>query len=229
MGPLGLADAEGGFNRRGIEYYVRRAQGGVGLIITGVTMVDDVIEVHSRPNCPTSTHNPVHFVRTSREMTERIHAYDAKVFLQMSAGFGRVTIPTNLGEADPVAPSAIPHRWLDKTCRPLTIDEIHHIVEQFGQGAYNAKRAGFDGVQIHAVHEGYLLDQFAISFFNQRTDQYGGSLGNRLRFAKEIVEEIKNRCGQDFPVTLRYSLKSFIKDWRKGALPGEAFEEKGVT
>lgn len=227
MGPLGLADAEGGFNRRGIEYYVRRAQGGVGLIITGVTMVDDVIEVHSRPNCPTSTHNPVHFVRTSREMTERIHAYDAKVFLQMSAGFGRVTIPTNLGEADPVAPSAIPHRWLDKTCRPLTIDEIHHIVEQFGQGAYNAKRAGFDGVQIHAVHEGYLLDQFAISFFNQRTDQYGGSLENRLRFAKEIVEEIKNRCGQDFPVTLRYSLKSFIKDWRKGALPGEAFEEKG--
>ena len=66
MGPLGLADAEGGFNRRGIEYYVRRAQGGGGLIITGVTMVDDVIEVHSRPNCPTSTHNPVHFVRTFR-------------------------------------------------------------------------------------------------------------------------------------------------------------------
>ncbi len=116
------------------------------------------------PNCPNSTYNPVHFVRTSREMTERIHAYGSKVFLQMSGGFGRVTIPTNLGEFPPVAPSAIPHRWLDKTCRPLTVDEIHAIVESFGKGAYNAQRAGFDGVEIHAVHEGYLIDQFAISF-----------------------------------------------------------------
>jgi 2-enoate reductase len=160
-------------------------------------------------------------------MTERIHAYDAKIFLQMSGGFGRVTVPTNMGEYPPVAPSAIPHRWLDKICRPLEIDEILHIVKMFGQGAFNAKRAGFDGVQIHAVHEGYLIDQFAISFFNHRTDEYGGSLENRLRFARQIVEKIKETCGEDFPVTLRYSPKSFIKDYKSGALPGEAFEEKG--
>lgn len=227
MGPLGLGDAQGGFNQRGIDYYTARARGGTGLIITGVTFVDNTIEEHGMPNCPNSTYNPVQFVRTAREMTERVHAYNARIFLQMSGGFGRVTIPTNLGEFPPVAPSPIQHRWLDKTCRALTVDEIHKLVRDFGEGAYNAKRAGFDGVQIHAVHEGYLIDQFAISLFNQRTDEYGGSLENRLRFAREIVEEIKRRCGQDFPVMLRYSPKSFIKALREGALPGEEFEEKG--
>ena len=227
MGPLGLGDEQGGFNQRGIDYYTARARGGTGLIITGVTFVDNTIEEHGMPNCPNSTYNPVQFVRTSREMTERVHAYNARIFLQMSGGFGRVTIPTNLSEFPPVAPSPIQHRWLDKTCRALTVDEIHELVRDFGEGAYNAKRAGFDGVQIHAVHEGYLIDQFAISLFNQRTDEYGGSLENRLRFAREIVEEIKRRCGQDFPVMLRYSPKSFIKALREGALPGEEFEEKG--
>lgn len=227
MGPLGFGDCEGGWNQRGIDYYTRRAKGGIGLIITGVTFSDTEIEKPSFPNTPNSTYNPVQFVRTSREMTERVHAYGSKIFLQMSGGFGRVTIPTNLGEFPPVSASAIPHRWLDKTCRPLTVEEIHGIVRSFGKGAYNAKRAGFDGIEIHAVHEGYLLDQFAISFFNQRTDEYGGSLENRLRFAKEVREEIAKTCGWDFPVAMRYSLKSMIKDWREGALPGEVFEEKG--
>lgn len=227
MGPLGLADANGGWNQRGIDYYVERAKGGTGLIITGVTFFDQVVEKQDPSTVPNPLYKPVNFVKTSREMTERIHAYGSKIFLQLSGGFGRVTIPTNVGDIPPVAPSAIPHRWLDKTCRAITVDEIHAIVKQFGEAAFHAKRAGFDGVQIHAVHEGYLIDQFAISMFNQRTDEYGGSLENRLRFAKEIVEEIKKTCGNDFPVTLRFSVKSMIKDWRVGALPGEDFEEKG--
>lgn len=227
MGPLGLADANGGWNQRGIDYYVERAKGGTGLIITGVTFFDQVVEKQDPTTVPNPLYKPVNFVKTSREMTERIHAYGSKIFLQLSGGFGRVTIPTNVGDIPPIAPSAIPHRWLDKTCRAITVDEIHAIVKQFGEAAFHAKRAGFDGVQIHAVHEGYLIDQFAISMFNQRTDEYGGSLENRLRFAKEIVEEIKKTCGDDFPVTLRFSVKSMIKDWRVGALPGEYFEEKG--
>ena len=227
MGPLGLADANGGWNQRGIDYYVERAKGGTGLIITGVTFFDQVVDKQDPSTVPNPLYKPVNFVKTSREMTERIHAYGSKIFLQLSGGFGRVTIPTNVGDIPPIAPSAIPHRWLDKTCRAITVDEIHAIVKQFGEAAFHAKRAGFDGVQIHAVHEGYLIDQFAISMFNQRTDEYGGSLENRLRFAKEIVEEIKKTCGDDFPVTLRFSVKSMIKDWRVGALPGEDFEEKG--
>ncbi len=227
MGPLGLADTDGGFNQRGIDYYVERAKGGTGLIITGVSFVDEEVEQHGTPTCPSSTMNPLHFVRTAKEMTERIHAYGAKVFYQMSAGFGRVSIPNIIGDHPPVAPSVIPHRFLDIDCREITKEEVKMMVKKFGDGAFNCKRAGFDGIQIHAVHEGYLLDQFAIAFFNHREDEYGGSLENRLRFAKEIVEEIKRRCGEDFTVTLRYSPKSFIKDWRKGGLPGEEFEEKG--
>lgn len=227
MGPLGLADANGGWNQRGIDYYTERAKGGTGLIITGVTFFDQVVEKQDPSTVPNPLYKPVNFVKTSREMTERVHAYGSKIFLQLSAGFGRVTIPTNVGDIPPVAPSAIPHRWLDKICRAITVEEIHMIVKQFGDAAYHAKRAGFDGVQIHAVHEGYLLDQFAISMFNQRTDEYGGSLENRLRFAKEVVEEIKMRCGKDFPVTLRFSVKSMIKDWRVGALPNEEFTEMG--
>lgn len=227
MGPLCLADANVGWNQRGIDYYVERAKGGTGLIITGVTFFDQVVEKQDPSTVPNPLYKPVNFVKTSREMTERIHAYGSKIFLQLSGGFGRVTIPTNVGDIPPVAPSAIPHRWLDKTCRAIAVDEIHAIVKQFGEAAFHAKRAGFDGVQIHAVHEGYLIDQFAISMFNQRTDEYGGSLENRLRFAKEVVEEIKKTCGNDFPVTLRFSVKSMIKDWRVGALPGEDFEEKG--
>ncbi|MBC3888861.1 NAD(P)-binding protein [Acetobacterium paludosum] len=226
MGPIGLGDAVGGFNQRGIDYYVERAKGGTGLIITGVCFVDNEVEPHEMPSTPSPTVNPVHFTRTAREMTERIHAYDAKVFLQLSAGFGRVAPPVN-PDVQPVSASAIMNRWADIPCRALTKEEIRHIVKKFGEGAATAKNAGFDGIQIHAVHEGYLLDQFAISFFNNRTDEYGGSLENRLRFAREVLDEIKKTCGKDFVVTLRYSPKSFIKDWRVGGLPDEEFEEKG--
>jgi 2-enoate reductase len=228
MGPCGLADSEGGWTQQGIQYYVERAKGGTGLIITGVTFVENKVEFHPMPAVCCPTHNPVHFSRTSKELTERVHAYNSKIFLQLSGGFGRVTIPTNLGEEAPIAPSAIPHRWRTNViCREITIEEIQYIVQKFGEAAAIAKRSGFDGIEIHAVHEGYLIDQFAISLFNNRTDEYGGSLRNRLRFAVEIVAEIKKTCGADYPVILRYSPKSFIKDWCVGALPGEIFEEKG--
>lgn len=227
MGPGGLCNADGTFNERGVEYYVERAKGGTGLIMTGVTMVENEIEKCALPSMPCPTLNPYNFIKTGKMMTERIHAYGAKIFLQLSAGFGRVSIPSIVGRTA-VAPSPIPHRWLpDVTCRELTVEEIHTYIRKFAESAAIAKKAGFDGIEIHAVHEGYLLDQFAISFFNQRTDEYGGSLRNRLRFATEIVQAIKAECGQDYPVSLRYSIKSFIKDWRQGGLPGEEFAEQG--
>jgi len=227
MGPGGLCDADGTYNERGVEYYVARAKGGTGLIMTGVTMVENEIEKCALPSMPCPTLNPLNFVKTGKIMTERVHAYGAKMFLQLSAGFGRVSIPSIVGKTA-VAPSPIPHRWLDGvTCRELTIEEIKTYIKKFAESALIAKKAGFDGIEVHAVHEGYLLDQFAISFFNNRTDEYGGSLRNRLRFAIEVVQAIKEACGQDYPVSLRYSIKSFIKDWRQGGLPGEDFEEKG--
>lgn len=227
IGPGGLCDADGSFNYRGVEYYVERAKGGAGLIMTGVTMVENEIERCALPSMPCPTLNPLNFVKTGKILTERIHAYDSRIFLQLSAGFGRVSIPSIVGSTA-VAPSPIPHRWLPGvTCRELTIEEVKTYIRKFADSAEIAKKAGFDGIEIHAVHEGYLLDQFAISMFNQRTDEYGGSLENRLRFATDIVKAIKERCGANYPVSLRYSIKSFIKDWLSGGLPGEDFEEKG--
>ena len=227
MGPGGFCDKDGCYNDKGVEYYVERAKGGTGLIITGVTYVENEIEKCVMPSMPCPTINPLNFVKTAKPMTERVHAYGAKIFSQLSGGFGRVSIPSIVGRVA-VAPSPIPHRFLDGvTCTELTIEQIHTYIDKFAEAAQVCQKAGFDGVEIHAVHEGYLIDQFATSFYNHRTDEYGGSLENRLRFAIEIVQAIKAACGEDFPVSLRFSLKSFTKDWRKGALPGEEFEEAG--
>ena len=227
MGPGGLCNPDGSFNERGEEFYVERAKGGTGLIMTGVTMVENDIEKCALPSMPCPTINPLSFITRGKSMTERVHAYGAKIFLQLSGGFGRVSIPSIVGDVA-IGPSPIPHRFLKGvTCRELTNAEVKEYVRKFGESAEIAKKAGFDGVEIHAVHEGYLIDQFAIALFNNRTDEYGGSLENRLRFACEIVQEIKKRCGEDFPVSLRYSIKSFIKDWCKGGLPGEEFKEMG--
>ena len=156
-----------------------------------------------------------------------MHAYGAKIFIQITFGLGRSGAPAFL-DGQPVAPSAIPNYWDPTvTCRALTTQEVETMVKRFGEAAVIAKESGFDGIEIHAVHEGYLLDQFTLSIFNRRTDKYGGDLKGRLTLPSEIVREIKNTVGEKFPVILRYSVKSYIKDWRQGGLPGEEFKELG--
>ncbi|WP_251861702.1 FAD-dependent oxidoreductase [Clostridium sp. Marseille-Q2269] len=228
MGPAGLCSEDGSFNEKGIEYYTERAKGGTGLIMTGVTYVENHIEKCAMPSMPCPTINPTNFIKTAKVLTERVHAYDSKIFLQLTAGFGRVSILNMVGNVTPIAPSAIPHKWNPEiTCRPLTIEEIETYIKRFGESAVIAKESGFDGIEVHAVHEGYLLDQFTIPLYNRRTDKYGGSLENRLRFPIAILNEIKEKCGKDFPVSLRYSVKSYVKGFNDGAVPGEDFEEKG--
>jgi 2-enoate reductase len=227
MGPAGLCDADGAFTERGIDFYVERARGGVGLIITGMNFVENEVEKHTKGAMPCPTDNPMLFIRMAKSLTERVHAYNAKIFLQLSAGFGRVSSRVNPGEA-PVGPSVIPHRWIDGLmCRALSTEDVKKIIAKIVQAAGIAKRSGFDGVEIHAMHEGYLIDQFAMELFNNRTDEYGGSLENRIRMAVEIVQGIKKACGSDFPVVMRYSAKSFIKELGHGVVPGEKFSELG--
>lgn len=227
MGPAGLCDADGAFTERGIEFYVERARGGVGLIVTGMNFVENEVEKHTRGAMPCPTAKPMLFIRMARTLTERVHAYDAKIFLQISAGFGRVSSRVAPGEA-PVGPSVVPHRWIDGLmCRALSTDEVERIVAKTIDAAVIAQRSGFDGVEIHAMHEGYLIDQFAMALFNDRTDKYGGSRENRLRMAVEIVQGIKKACGSAFPVVMRYSPKSFIKQLGHGVVPGEEFTELG--
>ena len=227
MAPLGMiamADPCGGFSENAVEYYVERAKGGTGLIITGVTNVN----YNEMPALliPCAAYNPLMFAKSCAPMNERIHAYDARIFLQLTGGFGRTAIPHLMKKA--IAPSEQENRW-DPSIhhKAMTIDEIKELIASFLTCAVVAKESKFDGVEIHAVHEGYLLDQFAIALYNKRTDEYGGDLRGRLKLATDVVKGIKAACGEDFPVSLRYSLKSFVKGIRHGALPGENFVELG--
>lgn len=175
------------------------------------------------------------------------HKTGAKLFVQLTAGFGRSftisklmeTLYTNkllrviskpFMDLDKITATASPspNRWSDKVpSREMTKAEIREMIDSFAKSAKLLKDAGVDGVEIHAVHEGYLLDQFTLKYVNHRSDEYGGSFENRYRFAVEIVQAIKEVCGDEFPVSLRYSVLSKTKDFRSGALPGEAYDEVG--
>lgn len=224
MGLVGYSDVSGGFNENAQDYYIERAKGGTGLIITGICSVDyNEIPEQGLP-CP--TYNPLVFNMTTAPMNEKIHSYGSKIFLQITGGLGRSAMPGLFKK--PIAPSKAENRFEPSiTHQPMTKDEIKVLIGNFVKSAAVAKKSGFDGVEVHAVHEGYLLDQFAIAFFNKREDEYGGDLRGRLKIATDIVKGIKAECGEDFPVSLRFSVKSMMKGLRQGALPGESFEEVG--
>ncbi|MGN0055121.1 MAG: FAD-dependent oxidoreductase [Atopobiaceae bacterium] len=225
MAPLGMvmmSDSRGGFTERAQDYYVERAKGGTGLVMSGVTLAN-YKEMHEFA-CPCAAYDPVWFAKTTWTMNERIHAFNAKMFLQISGGFGRAIMPP-MGTTF-WAPSQQENRWDPSiTQRQMTDEEIRSWIHDIVECAKSAQHAQFDGVKVHAVHEGYLLDQFATALYNHRTDEWGGQLENRLKPAIMVVQGIKEACGDDFPVSLRFSLKGFVKALREGALPGEDFQE----
>lgn len=230
MPPMALiceCDEHGAYSETTIEYYARRAKGGTGLLITGANWVDNIVEPHGVCTFPTPNDMPNRWMRKAKELCDRVHAFDTKIVLQLTAGLGRSALPSIVKAEDYVAPSPTINRWEDKPCRELTTAEVEKIVEEFGQAAELALQAGFDGIEVHAVHEGYLMDCFTMAFFNQRTDKYGGDLKGRMTFPIEVLQKIREKVGEDYPVGLRYSIKSYIKDYRKGILPGEDCEEKG--
>lgn len=211
-----LMNPDGSYTKDGADYYIERAKGGTGLIITGL------VPLPPGGHLPSIMNNPKTYVENMKYLADGVHKYGSKVFIMISALSGRSGAP-----GDP-APSATANVWDPRGVqREMSVEEIHDYVKWFAEGAKLAKDAGIDGVEIHAVHEGYLLDQFTISAFNQRTDEYGGSLENRLRFPCEIVQAIKEKCGKDFPVSLRYSVVSKTKAFNRGAVPGEKFKEFG--
>ena len=212
-----LMNEDGSYTKDGADYYIERAKGGTGLIITGL------VPLPKSGASPSIVNDTDSYAEHMKYLADGVHKYGSKVFIMISALSGRSSINPN----DP-APSVMPNVWDPTKNNPeMTVDEIHQYVRWFAEGAKAAKDAGIDGVEIHAVHEGYLLDQFTISAWNQRKDEYGGSLENRLRFPCEIVRAIKKECGEDFPVSVRYSVVSKTKDFNRGALPGEEYKEFG--
>lgn len=215
-----LMGPNGAYTKDGADYYIERAKGGTGLIVTGLLPVSWFPKGQGPGDRGEGFYK---YIQQQKYLAEGIHKYGAKVMVQITALSGRSSIHPE----DP-APSALPNVWdPTKTNREMTKQEIHEYIEMFANAALACKMAGIDGVEVHAVHEGYLLDQFTMEYANHRTDEYGGSLENRLRFPSEIVQAIKAVCGKDYPVSLRYSVKSYMKGYNRGALPGEKFKEFG--
>ena len=228
------------FDKEAANLFLKRAQNNVGLIIPGIAPLRDTFWGKWL------WQNPKMFDELKVFM-EEIHKTGAKLFVQLTAGMGRSWAITELvgplhknkftraimkpildTSHELASPSAQPARWApDIECPEMTVHQIHEIIEAFAKTAKLCRDAGVDGVEVHAVHEGYLLDQFAIEFFNKRTDEYGGSFENRYRFAAEVVKAIKEACGDDFPVSLRYSVESKLKGFAKGLVPGDTSPEMG--
>lgn len=196
-------DARGALTREGMSYFAEFAKGGFGLIVSNSFVTDTEIDTNKIEDRMSPMFHRKNFVVSCNELNDRIHSYGAKCFAQISMGTGR-----NAGWK---APSELPFFWdNEKTVGALTTDEVKRKIELEIEGALRCKDAGFDGVEIHAMHYGYLLDQFALSLTNHRTDEYGGCLENRMRVAKEVVEGIKQICGANYPVMMRLGLKSFV-------------------
>ena len=228
------------FDKDGARFIMEVAKNNAGLVMPGCQPVYN-------PMFGQWLHKNKKMFEDLKKWMPEFHKTGAKLFVQLTAGFGRsftisemmeklytnkflrvVSKPfMNLDKITATA-SPSPNRWSDKVpSRAMTVEEIHEFVEAFAESARLLKEAGVDGVEVHAVHEGYLLDQFTLGYVNKRTDSYGGSFENRYRFAVEIVDAIKAACGKDFPVSLRYSVISKTKGFRQGALPGEEYTEVG--
>ena len=228
------------FDKAGAKFIMEVAKNNCGLVLPGCQPVYN-------PMLGQWLHKKKKMYKDLAKWMPEFHKTGAKLFIQLTAGFGRSFTIDHLMEtlftnkalnvlSKPImnldkitaAPSPSPNRWSDKVpSREMTKEEIQEFITAFGKTAKLLKDAGVDGVEIHAVHEGYLLDQFTLKYVNKRTDEYGGSFENRYRFAAEIVKEIKKTCGDDFPVSLRYSVESKTKGFREGALPGEEYTEVG--
>ena len=228
------------FDKEAAKLFLERAQNNVGLIIPGIAPLRDTFWGKWL------WQNPKMFEDLKEFMVE-IHKTGAKLFIQLTAGMGRSWAITDMiapmhknkvmrtlikpvidTSHELASPSPLPARWGPEITTPeMTKEQIHEIIEAFAKTAKLCKDAGVDGVEVHAVHEGYLLDQFTMEWTNHRTDEYGGSFENRYRFPVEVVQAIKKACGDDFPVSLRYSVESKVKGFCQGAVPGESYTEVG--
>lgn len=228
------------FDKAGAKFILEVAKNNTGLVLPGCQPIYN-------PMFGQWLHKNKKMYRDLAKWMPEFHETGAKLFVQLTGGFGRSftiskmmemlyttpvirTVSKPFMNLDRITASASPspNRWSDKVpSREMTKAEIKQIVHSFAESSKMLMDAGVDGVEIHAVHEGYLLDQFTLPYVNKRTDEYGGSMENRYRFPIEIVEAIKKACGKDFPVSLRYSVISKTKGFREGALPDEEYKEVG--
>jgi len=195
--------ADDGVTDRQKNFYIERARGGAGLLITGITMPSSL--GRPLPGMMGIYHD--RFIPGLRQLTDAVHAHGAKIAVQLGIQYWWAK-----GEGAPmeeVAPSEVSTRR-DSAPRALTIEEIRQLIDDFSEGVRRACEAGFDAVEFHCGI-GYLINRFLSSCTNKRTDQYGGSLENRMRFLLEIIESSKKKAGSDYPIICRISGEEFME------------------
>jgi len=197
------AAQDGASTEQFIAYHERKARGGWGLVITEYFGIAPHVGFFPRMLGIWNDEQ----MESHRELTERVHAAGGKIAAQISHS-GRETF-IGISDENLVAPS--PYRDVagEKRPRELTVEEIHDIVGKYGDTALNLKKAGFDAVEIYAAH-GYLISEFLSKYANKRTDEYGGTLENRCRFLVEIIENVREKVGPEFPVMVRLSTVEYM-------------------
>lgn len=227
MAPMGcsLEDTDGGFSQQAVDYFAERAKGGCGMIIAGVFISR---ELEGRLLFSLDSED---YRNRFEKFVEEIHSYGAKVCIQLSPGFGRVG-GMQPGTFKPTSASEVPYMWNpDITCRAITKDEIKNLVEIYGKAAAMVKACGGDCIEIHG-YGGYLVDQFMSEIWNKRTDEYGGSLENRMRFPIELMDAIRANCGHDFPIIFKMTPCHYIpggRELEEGIKIAKMLEEYGVA
>ena len=199
MGPMGTTgEADGAYTMDGIYYFEERAKGGAGLIITGANVVSTKYEPR-----PCTEISNFHHVERLNMLIDRCHHYGAKVCVQLSPGLGRQQFTDPF--TPPYSAGACSSFWFpDLICKPFAKEDIAYLVQRVGYSASLAVAAGADAVELHA-YGGYLLDQFQSKMWNDRTDEYGGSLENRMRFTCECIAAIKANVPQGFPILVKFT------------------------
>ncbi|BCJ94253.1 2-enoate reductase [Anaerocolumna cellulosilytica] len=225
MGPMGTTgESDGSYTSEGIRYFVERAKGGTGLIITGANVVTTKYEAR-----PCTELSNFHHVERLNMLIERAHHYGTKVCVQISPGLGRQQFTDPF--TSPYSASACDAFWFPGLkCKPFSVEEIHDLVEKLGYSASLAKMAGADAVELHA-YGGYLLDQFHSRQWNMRTDEYGGSLRNRMRFTLECIEAIRKNVGPKFPILVKFTPDQRVEGGREleeGIEMAKILEESGI-
>lgn len=207
-----FSNPDGSISQRQIHYYARRANGGVGLIITEALCVESAVGKLS-PIQPCIDHDK--FIAGLNELVEEVKFHGSRIAAQLHHAGRRAQW---IDHGQPV--SASDHLLTPSGVRPraLSKEEISALVDRFSKAALRAKMAGFDAVEMHGAH-GYLIAQFLSPHTNKRTDEYGGGVEGRARFALEIVERSRERIGSDFPIIFRISAEEFIEG---GLTLGEA-------
>ena len=200
------------FSQRDIDFYLARARGGVGLIITGTMRPSRRLEASGGD----PVLNSARCIIWLDELAEALHDYGTKICVQLSPGWGRLQPPDPaLPNGGLVAPSPLPSFWDPSvTTHELTVEEIEALIKDYEFSARIISTAGIDAIEIHA-HEGYLADEFLTALWNKRTDKYGGDLDARLRFPLELIEAVKRGAGADFPITYKYGLTHYFDGGRE--------------